>query len=78
MAVKISETFDISQAEFIDDLCWIIYSRMGYADRKPLGYFFNSQHPSEIAVLRAAEEIFELLTGDSPDYDDNEEESEHD
>ncbi|MFM5944875.1 MAG: hypothetical protein ACKO87_02790 [Dolichospermum sp.] len=69
--MKIPEQeFDCTQREFIEDICWIIYSRLGYSNRQEPGYFFASQHPTEISVLAAAEEIFEFLTSDTPDYDD--------
>lgn len=40
------------------------------ASKEPLSYFLNSQHPFEIDCLKAAEDIFEIFTGDSPDYDE--------
>lgn len=40
------------------------------ASKEPLSYFLNSQHPIEIDCLKAAEDIFEVFTGDSPDYDE--------
>jgi hypothetical protein len=70
--MKIDTSFDCNQKEFIEDLCWIIYGYLGYAKRQNPGYFFNSQHPTEKSILCAAEEIFQLLTGDRPDYEADE------
>ncbi|MFM6881966.1 MAG: hypothetical protein ACKPKK_15170 [Dolichospermum sp.] len=64
------QEFDCTQREFIEDICWIIYSKQGYSNRQEPGYFFASQHPTEMSILSSAEEIFKLLTGDTPDYDD--------
>ncbi|MFM5937958.1 MAG: hypothetical protein ACKOQR_06815 [Dolichospermum sp.] len=50
--MKIPEQeFDCTQREFIEDICWIIYSRLGYSNRQEPGYFFASQHPTEISVV---------------------------
>jgi hypothetical protein len=62
---------DATVREFIADLAWTIYRGMGYTAPAPtanLMYFFESQHPQEKACVWAAEEIFEILTGDSPEY----------
>ena len=72
--MKLSEQqFDCTQRKFVEDICWIIYSKLGYSNRQKSGYFFASKHPTEMSILRSAEEIFELITGDSPDYDDDDE-----
>ena len=65
------QTFDCSQREIVVDIANRIYESMGYnAKRYGVMYFFESQHPTEQAVLSAAEDIFEMFWGDSPDYDD--------
>lgn len=65
---------DVTTRELIADLAWMIYrDAMGYAAPAPtenLMYFFDSQHPSEKSCLYAAENIFEMMTGDRPDYSD--------
>jgi hypothetical protein len=69
--MKISFEFDGTTREFIADLAWTIYRSMGYTApsfaEKPM-YFFDSQHPQEKACVWAAEQIYEKLTGDSPEY----------
>ena len=66
--------FDCSQREIVVDIANKIYRMMGY-DAKQYGlmYFFESQHPTERAVLATAEDIFEMFWGDIPDYDDENE-----
>jgi hypothetical protein len=81
-AMKISLEFDGTTRELIADLAWTIYRSMGYTApsfaEKPM-YFFDSQHPQEKACVWAAEQIYEKLTGDSPEYldDDVEDDSYH-
>ena len=69
--MKISFEFDGTTREFIADLAWTIDRSMGYTApsfaEKPM-YFFDSQHPQEKACVWAAEQIYEKLTGDSPEY----------
>lgn len=58
--------------EVLEDIVNRIYQmHTGKGARYPLLYFLNSQHPTEIACLKAAEDIFEIVTGDSPDYDED-------
>ena len=74
MSVTISAQFDCTQREFIAEIAWGIYKKLGHVAPLPaddLMYFFNSKHGMEQAVLWAAEDIFESLTGDSPSYDDD-------
>lgn len=68
MTVEIHFTTDCTQQELVHDLACIIYRRLGYVAPQNVDYFLKSQHPTEIAVLAAAEDIFELLTADRPDY----------
>ena len=65
-------TFDCTQRELVVDIAYLIYATHGHSVRPedPL-YLFKSQHPTERSCLSAAEEIFELFFGDSPDYDDD-------
>jgi hypothetical protein len=77
MTVTINASFDVTQREFIADIAWATYKQLGYTAPAPtedLDYFFRSQHPQEQAMVAIAEEIFEMLTGDSPSYDDDPEE----
>ena len=68
------QTFDASQREIVVDIAARIYRMMGYdISNTSTMYLFNSQHPTERAVLQVAEDIFEMLWGDIPDYDDEEE-----
>ena len=74
MTVTINTSFDVTQREFITDLAWIAYQNSGYKaptrSENP-NYFWDSAHPQERAMISLAENIFELLTGDSPSYDDD-------
>lgn len=69
--IKIEQSFDRTQKEFVVDIARVIYKQLGYNLPDNPEYLFSSLHPTEVAVLRAAEDIFELLTGDSPDYEEN-------
>ena len=74
--MKIEASFDGNQKEFIEDICWIVYSTMHGVKRQKPGYFFRAyplHDPRERQSLQVAEEIFELLTGDRPDYEADEE-----
>lgn len=73
MTVTINTQFDCTQRELVVDIATLIYRYMGYKAPERLSYFYESQHPTEKAVLAAAEEIFEMFAGDSPSYDDEEE-----
>lgn len=69
----LSTEFYCSQREFIADIAFLIYQNLGYTAPTPkenVMYFFESQHPTEKACLNAAEQIFERLWDDWPDYDD--------
>lgn len=72
MPVTITTQFDCTQRQFVVYLAMLIY-RVADGNITPstLSYFFDSCHPAERASLQVAEAIFELLTGDSPDYDDD-------
>jgi hypothetical protein len=73
--MKIEFETDCTQREFIADVAWKIYQAMGYRAPTPVAnlmYFFESEHPMEKACVWGAEEIFEMLTGDTPDYSDDE------
>lgn len=74
MTVTINAQFDCTQRQFVVDLARVVYAAMGYKLPNEIEYLFDSQHPQEKAALLAAEEIFEMLTGDSPSYDDDDEE----
>lgn len=76
MSVTISAQFDCSQREVVFDIAKIIYATHDARLPADLMYLYESQHPTERAVLVAAEAIFELLTGDSPSYDDDPDEDE--
>jgi len=67
--MKINTELDCTPMEFLEDLVNKLYGMLGYK-RFPLSYFLESQHPTEMACLQAAEEIFEMITGDSPEYTD--------
>lgn len=62
---------DCTQREFVTDLAKTIYRGLGYIAPDKPDYFFDSQHPTEIAILAIAETIFEQLTGDTHSYDDD-------
>lgn len=66
-------TYDCTQREVVVDIANRIYKMMGHdTKQRGLMYFFESQHPTEKAVLATAEDIFEIFWGDIPDYDDEE------
>lgn len=71
--MKIEQHFDCTQREAVLDIARIIYKTHGGTLPEDPMYLFDSQHPTEQSVLYAAEQIFELFWGDSPDYDDEEE-----
>ena len=71
--LKIRQSLDCTQRELVFDIAAKIYQAMGYKvldveDR--LYYFERSQHPQEQAAWSAAQEIFEMFWGDSPDFSD--------
>ena len=71
-SINFKASFDCTQRQIVVDIATTIYRSHGYEIKdKPIGYLFESQHPTERAVLAAAEEIFELFAGDSPSYDDD-------
>lgn len=72
--MKIIVNTDATQRQLIHDFATIVYAAMGY--RLPSGanandYFWQSSRGREIAARQAAESIFEILTGDTPDYSDD-------
>jgi len=78
--MKITAEFDCTQKELVNDIAAIIYTSQGYGKAAEIitanpDYLFDSQHPAERSALAAAEQIFELFYGDSPDYSDDEEEA---
>ena len=66
------------QRDLILQLARIIYRTHGAELPADPWYLYGSQHPTEQGVLAAAEQIFELLTGDSPSYDDDDDDDESD
>lgn len=74
MRIQIDEEFDCTERQFVVAIAQHIYRTHGHEiSNKPWPYLFNSKHPTEQAVLYAAEAIYELFTGDSPSYDDEDE-----
>jgi hypothetical protein len=71
-SINFNASFDCNQRQIVVDIATIIYRSHGYEiGHKQIGYLFDSQHPTERAVLAAAEAIFEIFAGDSPSYDDD-------
>jgi hypothetical protein len=71
-STSFNASFDCTQREIVVDIATLIYRTHGYEIKdKPPEYLFQSQHPTERACLAAAEEIFEMFAGDSPDYSDD-------
>lgn len=69
--VAFSQNFDVTQREVVVEIAQKIYGAMGTDIRDfPLTYLFDSQTPQEIAILKAAEDIFEMFCGNRPTYDD--------
>lgn len=71
--LKINQQLDCTQRQAVIDIARIVYQTHGHRLPNDPDYLWNSQHPTEQSVLRAAEEIFEIFWGDSPDYSDEEE-----
>ena len=61
------EPTNLTHTELLERIVNAIYATHG-AKAFPLRYFLESQHPTEQACLKAAENIFEEFVGDSPDY----------
>ena len=71
-SINFKASCDCNQRQIVVNIATIIYRSHGYEIQdKPLRYLFDSQHPTERAVLAAAEAVFELFAGDSPSYDDD-------
>lgn len=67
--MKIKMEFDCTEKELIRDIACKIYSIFGCnAFDKPVDYLMNSQHPTERTCWVLAEEIYEMFSGDSPEY----------
>lgn len=66
--MKINMEMNCTPLEFLEDLVNKIYGHK----RMSLSYFLASQHPQEQQCLAVAEEIFEMVVGDSPEYADME------
>lgn len=65
--------FYMTQRQLVVQVAEMIYNTHGsITEGKDLLYLFRSEHPTEINALLAAEQIFELFWGDSPDYSDDE------
>lgn len=65
-----------TQREIVHAIAKLIYRTHDATLPDDLYYLERSQHPTERAVLRAAEAIFEIFVGDSPDYASNDPEEE--
>ena len=70
MAVSVEQQFDCTQRELILDIAAAIYATHGGKLPEDPLTLWDSQHPTERAILIAAENIFEMFWGDSPDYSD--------
>lgn len=74
MTLRVDTAFDVTQRELIVDIAACIYKTHDADIRgKDTNYLFESQHPTERACLMAAEDIYEIFFGDTPDYSDEEE-----
>ena len=71
--MRINYESDETQSQFVDALARRIYKALGYNAPINPNYLWESQHPTEQMMIQLSEEIFEVLTGDSPDYGDDEE-----
>jgi hypothetical protein len=69
--VQINAQFDCTQRELINDITRLIAKDIGYiiSDETEVTHSVN---PRTIQFARIACDIFELLTGDSPSFDDDE------
>jgi hypothetical protein len=69
----ISTDTDLTQRETVREIARIIYRNLGYVlPMENILYLWESKHPTEKAVLKSALDIFEMMTGDYPDYEDEE------
>jgi len=66
--MRIEADFDCTSMELMEDLANKLYGNLFGAVHRPLSYFLKSQDPREKGCLIAAENIFEMFVGDSPDY----------
>lgn len=74
MTVSITANFDCTQRELVIDIAKQIYRLTGCKSPENPEYFWGTQHPTAIDVRVIAEELFEMFAGDSPSYDDEDEE----
>lgn len=69
--VKIDAQFDCTQRGLINDITRLIAKDMGYIISDEIEVT-HSANPRTIKFTQIACDIFELLTGDSPSFDDDE------
>jgi hypothetical protein len=69
--MRIDQEFDCTQREMVIDIARLIYRTHGGELPKDPLCLWESQHPTEQAVLITAERIFEIFHGDQPDYSDD-------
>lgn len=69
--MKIQVDFDCTQRGLVNDIARIIYATHGHRLPDDPFYLENSRHPTESAVLSAAESIYAMFEGDTPDYSDD-------
>ena len=75
MTVSINTSFDCTQRELVINIARRVYDSMGYTLPENPEYLWSTQHPTEISVRIIAEEIFGMFAGDSPSYEDEDEET---
>ena len=71
--LQIQSQFDCTQRELVIDIARIIYRTHGGEMPPDPTYLWRSQHSTEKGCLAAAEIIFEMFWGDSPTYQDEDE-----
>lgn len=79
MPVSINANFDCSRKELVYDIASVISIGMGYklsGSSSTIAWLANAGNPRALLYVGIAEEIFELLTGDRPDYAEDEEDRE--
>jgi len=67
-----SITLDCTQQQVVQDIATIVLSTMGYVvPEGAIDPLHTSTNPRIRQAIAAAEEIFEIFWGDSPDYSDS-------
>jgi hypothetical protein len=71
-SITFNTTLDCTQQQVVQDIATIVLSAMGYVvPEGAIDPLHTSTNPRIRQAVAAAEEIFEIFWGDSPDYSDS-------